>query len=140
MSALAASEEFRREVQDQEPHGVAFVAEDPDGRIVGEAYAAALGEGSAEVAFVVADGWQHHGVGTLLRAALFEQLRADRIVMVFAELLPENRAMMEADRTAAAPIATASANVHTAVLIASRRLPTAAGTYSYHDSDDARSR
>jgi GNAT superfamily N-acetyltransferase len=97
MSALAASEEFRREVQDQEPHGVAFVAEDPDGRIVGEAYAAALGEGSAEVAFVVADGWQHHGVGTLLRAALFEQLRADRIVMVFAELLPENRAMMEAD-------------------------------------------
>jgi GNAT superfamily N-acetyltransferase len=104
VSAPVATAELRRELHDREPHGVAFVAEDRDGRIVGEAYAAALDDGSAEVAFVVADPWQHHGVGTLLRSALFERLRTDGVGAVYAEVLLENRPMLELLRDAGLPL------------------------------------
>jgi GNAT superfamily N-acetyltransferase len=104
VSAPVATAELGREVRDREPHGVAFVAEDADGRIVGEAYAAALDDASAEVAFVVSDRWQHHGVGTLLRSALFDRLRADGIGIVYADTLLENRPMLELLRDAGLPL------------------------------------
>ena len=104
VAAPAATAELRREVRDAAPHGTAFVAEDPEGRIIGEAYAATIDDGAAEVAFIVAVSWQHHGVGTLLRAALFERLRAEGIGAVYAEVFRENRPMLELLRDSGLPL------------------------------------
>lgn len=104
VSLTTATAELQREVQDRKEHSKAFVAEDADGRIVGEAYAAALEDGSAEVSFVVTDQWQQHGVGTLLRDALFEQLRADGINVAYAEVHSGNRAMLDLLRDADLPL------------------------------------
>jgi acetyltransferase len=100
VSAAAATAELRREVQDQEQHDIVFIAEDAHGDVVGEAYAAALEDDSVEVSFVVTDRWQHHGVGTLLREALFAGLRVMGIRLAYAEVDSENEAMFELLRDA----------------------------------------
>jgi GNAT superfamily N-acetyltransferase len=49
----------------------------------------------AEVAFVVADAWQGHGIGPLLLARLAELARDNGIEHLVALVLPENGRMLE---------------------------------------------
>ena len=51
--------------------------------------------GEAEVAFVVADAYQHHGIGTLLLDELARAARDRGITMFVAETLAENRGMID---------------------------------------------
>lgn len=90
----AAAAELQREVRCTEPAGESFVAETPDGQAIGHAFAARTGRDEAEVAFVIADPWQHHGVGTALFAALLERMRAEGIRVISAETLGDNLAMI----------------------------------------------
>jgi GNAT superfamily N-acetyltransferase len=98
-----AIEALRHEIVAGHAEGEAFVAEDDGGTIVGEAYAAYLNPTEAEAAFVVSDAWQHHGVGTALRSALFDQLRSEGVKAVYLETLPENRALLQLVRDAGLP-------------------------------------
>jgi RimJ/RimL family protein N-acetyltransferase len=73
----------------------ALVALDDDGEIVAVARFDRL-SGSpsvAEVAFVVADAWQHHGVGTALFARLASQAAELGVEQFVAETFAGNRAM-----------------------------------------------
>jgi len=94
VSESAAIDELEREVRAAAPLGEAFVAETGAGELIGEAYAARSGPDEAEVAFVVADRWQHHGVGTALFAALLERMRAEHIHAVWAETSSDNLPML----------------------------------------------
>jgi RimJ/RimL family protein N-acetyltransferase len=51
------------------------------------------GTADAEVAFVVADGWQGHGLGTVLLHQLAARARAEGVTRFVAETLSENRPM-----------------------------------------------
>jgi GNAT superfamily N-acetyltransferase len=73
---------------------IAFVAEDVDGIAVGEAYAVLIDATSAEAAFVVADGSQHHGVGTLLFDAVVRGLAARGVQTMILETHVRNAAML----------------------------------------------
>jgi GNAT superfamily N-acetyltransferase len=53
------------------------------------------GETEAEVAFVVSDEFQHHGIGSVLLAELAKAARARGILVFRAETLVENRAMLD---------------------------------------------
>jgi acetyltransferase len=74
---------------------VALVAEDPAGRLVAVARYDRLQPGGdeAEVAVVVADGYQHHGLGTLLVTMLRSHASRHGIVDLVADVLVTNRAM-----------------------------------------------
>jgi GNAT superfamily N-acetyltransferase len=56
------------------------------------------GSGDAEVAFVVADGWQAHGVGTRLLEQLAHRARAEGVTGFVADTLGENHRMREVFR------------------------------------------
>lgn len=60
---------------------------------------------SAEVAFVVADGWQGRGLGTALFRALVERARAVGIDRFVADTLADNRRMLKVFHHAGLPIA-----------------------------------
>ena len=62
------------------------------------------GGGEAEVAFVVADGWQGRGLGPVLLARLVERARELGLTRFVAETLPENRRMISVFRHAGYPI------------------------------------
>jgi GNAT superfamily N-acetyltransferase len=53
------------------------------------------GTSDAEVAFVVADDYQHHGLGSLLLDELARAARARGIETFLAETLCENKAMLD---------------------------------------------
>ncbi len=61
---------------------------------------------AAEVAFVVADAFQHHGLGGLLFAALARRAREAGITTFLAETLAENRAMLGVFHAAGYPVRT----------------------------------
>jgi RimJ/RimL family protein N-acetyltransferase len=72
----------------------AFVAEEGD-RLVGVArYDRTPGTISAEVAFVVADEFQHHGIATLLLELLANAAWRSGITRFYASTLAENREML----------------------------------------------
>ena len=74
---------------------LALVAE-RDGILLAVArYDRTPGSTEAEVAFVVADAYQHHGIGTLLLDELAKAARDRGITMFVAETLAENRGMIE---------------------------------------------
>ena len=73
---------------------IAFIAEDGDGAIAGEAYAALVDATSAEAAFVVADRRQHHGIGTRLFAAVVRALSKRGVQTMLLETLAENAEMI----------------------------------------------
>lgn len=73
---------------------VALIAEAADGTIVGEAYAALLGGKAAEAAFVVADPYQHQGLGTRLFAAVVRELQRRGVESLQIETLAQNREML----------------------------------------------
>ncbi|MBV8150995.1 MAG: GNAT family N-acetyltransferase [Candidatus Eremiobacteraeota bacterium] len=94
--------ELRREILSG-TDGIALVAEDERGAIVGEAYAALVDARTAEAAFVVADAWQHHGVGTALRTVLFDELRKRGVRRVQLETFPDNLALRHLVKDARLP-------------------------------------
>jgi RimJ/RimL family protein N-acetyltransferase len=73
----------------------ALVALDADGEIIAVArFDVLAGElPTAEAAFVVADAWQHHGVGSALFTRLVVRARELGVERLVAETLAENRAM-----------------------------------------------
>jgi GNAT superfamily N-acetyltransferase len=64
------------------------------------------GTGEAEVAFVVADQHQHHGIGSLLLDELVRAARARGITTFIADTLWENRTMLDVFRHAGFPLST----------------------------------
>jgi RimJ/RimL family protein N-acetyltransferase len=58
----------------------------------------------AEVAFVVADAYQHHGLATMLLRRLADAARPVGITRFVAEVLAENRAMLSVFHSAGFPI------------------------------------
>ena len=70
------------------------------GRIIGVARYNHITPTSAEVAFVVEDGYQHHGVGHRLMQRLRETAIANGITEFVAEVLPGNTAMLRLLREA----------------------------------------
>ncbi len=78
-----------------------------DGRIVAIGrYDRAPGTDAAEVAFVVTDAWQGHGLGTVLLHRLAELARARGVRRLTAETLPVNRKMLDVFRNSGLPVAT----------------------------------
>lgn len=61
-------------------------------------------EPDAEVAFVVSDVWQGHGLGTILLARLARRARAVGIHRLVADTLPHNRSMLDVFRHAGLPM------------------------------------
>jgi GNAT superfamily N-acetyltransferase len=83
---------------------LALVAE-LDGRLIAVGrFESGPGETEAEVAFVVADAFQHHGIGSVLLDELAKAARARRILSFRAETLAENRAMLDVFHHAGFPV------------------------------------
>jgi GNAT superfamily N-acetyltransferase len=74
---------------------LALVAESEDRLVAVGRYDSAPGDTEAEVAFVVADEFQHHGIGALLLDELARAAWARGITSFRAETLCENRAMLD---------------------------------------------
>lgn len=83
---------------------LALVAESEDRLIAVGRYDSAPGATEAEVAFVVSDEFQHHGVGALLLDELVRAARARGITAFRAETLCENHAMLDVFRHAGFPV------------------------------------
>jgi GNAT superfamily N-acetyltransferase len=74
---------------------LALVALDADTLIGVGRFDRTSGETEAEVAFVVADEYQHHGIGSLLLDELARAARLRGIETFRAETLAENRPMLD---------------------------------------------
>ena len=74
-------------------HHVALVACMDDAGIVGGGRYVVAESGSAELAFMVIDAWQGHGIGGLLMRHLIVLAREAGLRQLVAEVLPENIAM-----------------------------------------------
>ncbi len=72
---------------------LALVAEVED-ELVGIGRYDRIGTSEAEIAFVVADAWQHHGIATMLLELLAEAARARGIDTFVASTLPDNHEMI----------------------------------------------
>ncbi len=83
---------------------LALVAEIEDRLIAVGRYDSAPGETEAEVAFVVADDFQHHGIGALLLDELVRAAWQRGITSFRAETLCENRTMLDVFRHTGFPI------------------------------------
>lgn len=103
ISRQTATDELCREILAGD-RDFAFVAENAAGELVGEAYAAILTPDEAEIAFVVRDREQHHGVGTALLARIVADLRARGITTVRADTMSQNTAMLALLREAGVPV------------------------------------
>jgi GNAT superfamily N-acetyltransferase len=73
---------------------LALIAEDGDRLIAVGRYDRSPGSVEAEVAFVVADEYQHRGIATLLLAKLADAARLNGITTFVASVLRENRDMV----------------------------------------------
>ncbi|MDT7537736.1 MAG: hypothetical protein QOI82_1321 [Actinomycetota bacterium] len=73
----------------------ALVVEDPDGALLGVGrYDRLPPDGhQAEIAVVIADAFQHHGLGTALVTMLTTHARAAGVTELVADVLTSNRAM-----------------------------------------------
>lgn len=74
-----------------------------DDRIVGQGAYFKQGPGHAEVAFVVADELQGHGLATIVLAHLAEVAEENGISVFTAEVMPENHRMVEVFRESGFP-------------------------------------
>lgn len=79
-------------------NGFGLLALDGAGRIVGHAVSIELEPGRAEVAVEVADGLHGDGLGTTLIERLAELAEQRGVTTFEAQVLPENRAMLEVFR------------------------------------------
>jgi RimJ/RimL family protein N-acetyltransferase len=83
---------------------IALVALDGD-RIVAVGRYDRLGQSTeAEVAFVVTDAYQHHGLATVLLGRLADLARAQGLRTLVAEILPDNRRMRRVFATSGYPV------------------------------------
>ncbi len=73
-------------------------------RIVAHAAYMRTGEERAEVAFLVADAWQGHGIATLMLAHLAAAAQEHGIATFTAEVLPHNHRMIEVFRESGFPV------------------------------------
>ncbi len=73
---------------------LAIVAEDAGQLVAVGRYERIPGTEEAEVAFVVADAYQHHGIGTVLLERLADAGRKRGITTFIAQTLTENREML----------------------------------------------
>jgi GNAT superfamily N-acetyltransferase len=83
---------------------LALVAEKGDQLIAVGRFDRRQGATEAEVAFVVADEYQHHGIGSLLLDELAKAARRRGIRTFRAETLCENHAMLDVFRHAGFPV------------------------------------
>jgi GNAT superfamily N-acetyltransferase len=83
---------------------LALVVTVGDGLVAVGRFDRAPGETEAEVAFVVADEFQHHGIGTLLLDELARAARERGVETFRAETLAENSAMLDVFRHAGFPV------------------------------------
>jgi GNAT superfamily N-acetyltransferase len=82
-----------------------------DGRIIAVGrYDRCPGADDAEVAFVVTDAWQHHGLGSLLLRRLADLAARRGVRTLTAETLPMNRRMLDVFRHAGFPVTTSFAD------------------------------
>lgn len=77
------------------PDRLGLVALDRTGAVVGHALCIELGDGHAEVAVEVADQLHGQGLGTVLIERLSELAEQRGITTFDAQVLPENRAMLD---------------------------------------------
>ncbi len=86
-------------------HGLGLVATTGDPpTIVAHAAYERIGDDRAEVAFEVADSLRGRGLGTILMAHLAEGARSEGVATFSAEVLPENRRMLEVFRESGFPV------------------------------------
>ena len=83
---------------------LALVATVDDRLIAVARYDRPPGETEAEVAFVVADEYQHHGIGSRLLDDLATAARARGVLTFRAETLAENHQMLDVFRHAGFPV------------------------------------
>jgi GNAT superfamily N-acetyltransferase len=83
---------------------LALVAEVGDDLVAVGRFDRRPGDTEAEVAFVVSDAYQHHGMGTLLLDELAAAAWERGITTFRAETLAENRTMLEVFRHAGFPV------------------------------------
>jgi GNAT superfamily N-acetyltransferase len=89
-----STEEARRFVTVDYVDRLALVVEDGDRLVAVGRYDRLPGTGEAEVAFVVADAYQHHGIGKLLLDELAVAARTQGVVTFVASTLSDNRDML----------------------------------------------
>jgi RimJ/RimL family protein N-acetyltransferase len=77
---------------------VALLEEDGRPAIVGGGRYVVFEPGRAEMAFVVVDAWQGHGIGSILMHHLVKLARSAGLKELTAEVLPENAAMLKVFR------------------------------------------
>lgn len=99
---LDAAARWSADVDGHERDGV--VATTGDGRIVGHAAWARLDATRAEVAFEVAHELQGRGLATILLAHLAFSARARGVETLVAEVLPDNRRMLDVFRDSGLPV------------------------------------
>ncbi len=88
---------------------MAFVASDGGELVAVGRYERAPGTTEAEVAFVVVDEYQHHGIGTLLLESLAEAAWTNGITVFTAQTLSENHDMLSVFAHSGFAVTTASA-------------------------------
>jgi GNAT superfamily N-acetyltransferase len=71
-----------------------FLVAVADGEVVGHAMYAMLGNGEAEMAVVVEDGWQSRGVGKALLRELADDAGRRGVETFVGSVLPDNRPML----------------------------------------------
>jgi GNAT superfamily N-acetyltransferase len=95
---------------------LALVAAEGDRLIAVGRFDRVPGTTEAEVAFIVADEFQHHGIGALLLDELVNAARDRGIETLTAQTLAENRAMLDVFRHAGFPVTSSiefgTVNVH----------------------------
>ena len=99
---------------------LALVATVDDRLIAVARYDRPPGETEAEVAFVVADEYQHHGIGSQLLDDLARAARTRGVLTFRADTLAENHAMLDVFRHAGFPV-----SAHTEYGTVTMRFPTA---------------
>jgi acetyl coenzyme A synthetase (ADP forming)-like protein len=75
-----------------------------DGRVVGHGQYVRESDGTAEVAFAIADAWQGQGIATLLLAGLAQMAAGEGIETFTAVVMPDNRKMIDTFRASGFPV------------------------------------
>jgi GNAT superfamily N-acetyltransferase len=108
------------------PGDVALVAQGgPERAIVAHAGAFRTGEDRAEAAFLVADGWQGRGLGSIMFSRLAKAARERGIATLVADVLPGNHPMLAVFQRAGHPVRIEPGAESVRVLIATTPLVTA---------------
>ena len=104
LSAQSLEDEIDRELEPS-PSSASLIARDEEsGRIVAHAFAAETRPYCAEIAFAVADGFQHRGIGTWLLRWLVYLARERGLTRLEADTFGDNSLMFAVFRESGYPI------------------------------------